>query len=324
LRRAEKRLRRAKKSLTPAARADSRLSMTKLHSNDHALAGLGLIAGRYDAILCDIWGVVHNGVEQYRAATQALSHFRRMGKAVALITNAPRPWEGVRAQLDQFSVAPDVYDGIVTSGDVTAMLVAERMPGRPYHIGPDRDLPIYDQVAKLTGRIPERVAVEQADFAVCTGLVDDETETPEDYMPALTTMRAKNLTMICANPDLVVHRGDDLLYCAGALAERYEAMGGEVVHAGKPYAPIYRLALGRAERAFGRPLDLSRVLAIGDAMRTDVRGAVDMGLDSIFVTQGIHRDDLHGDDGALEQEAYRQFIETAGFAPDYTMARLEW
>jgi len=290
------------------------------------LAGLALVQERYDAILCDIWGVLHNGVISFPAAAEALVNLRKLGKSVALITNAPRPREEVAIQLASLGVPREAYDAILTSGDVCAELVAERLPERPYHIGPARDLPLFDSAAALAG-VPAHLApLEKADFVVCTGLVDDATETPADYEAVLQKMREKNLSMICANPDLVVYRGDELIYCAGALAERYEALGGTVAQAGKPFAPIYRMALGRAEQALRRPLDLDKVLAIGDAMHTDIAGANAMGLDCVLITQGIHRGDLHGpgEAGELDAEAFAQFLDEHGAKPLYRMDRLVW
>ena len=290
------------------------------------LAGLALVQERYDAILCDIWGVLHNGVISFPAAAEALVNLRKLGKSVALITNAPRPREEVATQLASLGVPREAYDAILTSGDVCAELVAERLPERPYHIGPARDLPLFDSAAALAG-VPAHLApLEKADFVVCTGLVDDATETPADYEAVLQKMREKNLSMICANPDLVVYRGDELIYCAGALAERYEALGGTVAQAGKPFAPIYRMALGRAEQALRRPLDLDKVLAIGDAMHTDIAGANAMGLDCVLITQGIHRADLHGpgEPSELDAEAFAQFLDEHGAKPLYRMDRLVW
>ncbi len=290
-----------------------------------ALTGLAEAHERYDAVLCDIWGVLHNGERAFPDAVQALFNMRRLGKAVTLITNAPRPKAEVADQLTQFGVTPEAYDSIATSGDVCAKAIAERAPQRPYHLGPSRDLPVFQAASILASRKIVPASLDEADFAVCTGLVDDTVETTADYEKELAALRAKNLPMICANPDLVVHRGDQLVYCAGALAERYEEMGGEVEQAGKPFAPIYRLALGLLERARNRPLDLGRVLAIGDAMHTDIAGAGAMGLDSLLITGGIHRSQLHGDgDALIDAEAYRQFTESHGVSPLYRMDRLVW
>ena len=251
------------------------------------IKGLSEISDSYDAILCDIWGVVHNGVASFAAASDALVSFRRRGGAVVLITNAPRPFPPVKRQVLKLGVSPDAFDFIVTSGDVTIGLMEEQPGDRVLHIGPARDLSLFDAAVDAGAR-PELVSLEDAQYALCTGLRDDVTETVEDYEPELRAMAARGLPMICANPDIVIHRGDTLIYCAGALAHRYEELGGSVVYAGKPYAPIYDRALALAE-ARGAPIERRRVLAIGDGMKTDMVGATRAGLDALFVTGGIHR-----------------------------------
>lgn len=289
------------------------------------LSGLGQAQERYDAFLCDIWGVLHDGERAFPAAVEALRNLRLLGKLVTLITNAPRPNEDVAAQLTSLGVPAECYDAIATSGDVCARAIVERLPRKPCHIGPERDRPLFDAASAMAGVKIAPVALAEADFAVCTGLVEDTIETPADYEAVLVALRAKNLTMICANPDLVVYRGDQLVYCAGALAERYEVLGGEVEQAGKPYAPIYRMALGLLERAHRGPLDLDRVLAIGDAVHTDIAGAGAMGLDSLLVTEGVHREELHGGaSGATDADAYRQFVDSHGVSPAFRMNRLAW
>ena len=258
-----------------------------------AIAGLGEIADRYDAILCDIWGVLHNGRAAFAAASEALVAYRRRGGAVVLISNAPRPNPPIREQVLRFGTSPLAFDAVITSGDVSIALIAERIGEPVLHIGPARDLSLIDAAAKAAGRQPRLVGLEDAAYILCTGLYDDSVETPADYEDRLRAMAGRGLVMICANPDLVVHRGGDLLYCAGALASRFEELGGAVVYAGKPHAPIYAGALALAARARGVPLTKSRVLAIGDGMRTDIAGASAAGIDALFVTQGIHRDGLH-------------------------------
>ena len=251
-----------------------------------ALTGLAQTQDRYDAFLCDVWrGVLHNGERNFAPAVAALCNLRRRGKAVTAPSptlrvpsaRSPNSWRvsGMRA---------DCYDAIATSGDVCAKAIAERAPGRPFHIGPERDRPVFAAASALTPRDVAPVALSEADFAVCTGLAEDTIETEADYENILVACRAKNLPMICANPDLVVYRGDQLVYCAGALAERDEELGGEVEQAGKPYAPIYRMAIGLLEQAWGKPLAIDRILAIGDAIHTDIAGAANMGLDSLLIT----------------------------------------
>jgi HAD superfamily hydrolase (TIGR01459 family) len=275
-----------------------------------------LLADRYDAVLCDVWGVVHNSIVAFPEASDALGRFRQKGGAVVLITNAPRPGEVVRRQLDRLGMPRASYDAIVASGDVTRAIVAAR-GGAIYHLGPERDLPIFE------GLDVEFAPVERADFTVCTGLFNDDGETPDDYRDLLAAMRARNLFMLCANPDLVVERGDRLLYCAGALADLYGTLGGEVLYAGKPYAPIYQDALAQAQSALGRDVLRDRVLAIGDSIRTDLKGARAFGLDCLFVTAGIHSEEFGGretPDAAALAHAFRE----AEVVPTAITRRLVW
>jgi HAD superfamily hydrolase (TIGR01459 family) len=262
-----------------------------------SIAGLGEIADRYDAILCDVWGVLHNGQQSFRPASDALVAFRRRGGAVVLLTNAPRPSRPIREQVLALGVSPDAFDAVVTSGDVTVALIAERAARPVHHIGPPRDLSLFEAAEARIGIKPALASLERADYVLCTGLFDDDVETPEDYEDRLLAMAARGLPFICANPDLVVHRGSTLIYCAGALARRYEELGGKTIYAGKPYAPIYRAAIGVAETALGRPVEPARTLAIGDALRTDVAGALRQGLDALFISAGIHHGEVHGEGG---------------------------
>jgi HAD superfamily hydrolase (TIGR01459 family) len=253
------------------------------------ISGLSAISDRYDAILCDIWGVLHNGVASFAAASEALVSFRLRGGAVVLISNAPRPSPPIQRQVLKLGVSPEAFDLVITSGDVTIGLMQAQAGDEVLHIGPERDLSLLDAVAEATGARPKLVSLEAAQYALCTGLRHDDVETPRDYEPELRAMSTRGLTMICANPDIVIHRGDTLIYCAGALARRYEELGGSVIYAGKPYAPIYERALAFAGQIRGAPFDKRRVLAIGDGMRTDILGASRAGLDVLFVTGGIHR-----------------------------------
>lgn len=253
------------------------------------ISGLSEISDRYDAILCDIWGVVHNGVAAFAPASEALVAYRRRGGAVVLISNAPRPSPPVRRQVLKLGVSLEAFDAVVTSGDVTIGLMERQAGDRVHHIGPERDLSLFDAAMEATGARPRIVSLEDADYALCTGLRHDEREILDDYEPELWAMAIRGMTMICANPDIVIHRGDALIYCAGALARRYEELGGSVVYAGKPHGPIYDRALALVEQARCEPIEKARVLAIGDGMRTDIVGAARAGLDALFVTGGIHR-----------------------------------
>ena len=276
------------------------------------------LAAGYDVVLSDVWGVVHNGVAATPEACDALARFRQQGGTVVLITNAPRPGDVVaRFTLDRFGVPRAAYDGIVSSGDVTHALIAARAGRRVFHIGPERDLPIFE------GLDAPIAPLETADYAVCSGLTDDTVETPQDYRDLLARMRARTLPMICANPDVVVERGDKLVYCAGAIADLYAAAGGDVIYAGKPYRPIYDQALNIAKAARGRPAERHRVLAIGDSVRTDLKGAEGFGVDCLFVTAGIHAEELgHRDDPDLS--ALADMFAAAGVVPKGVMRRLEW
>jgi HAD superfamily hydrolase (TIGR01459 family) len=276
------------------------------------------LAPAYDIVLSDVWGVVHNGVEAAPAACDALARFRASGGTVVLITNAPRPGEVVaRGILDRLGVPRTAYDCIVSSGDVTHALIAARAGLRVFHIGPARDLPIFD------GLDAPLAPLESADYVVCSGLTDDTVETPQDYRDVIERMRDRGLPMICANPDIVVERGDSLVYCAGAIADLYAAAGGKVIYAGKPYRPIYEQALTMAEAARGRPSNCERVLAIGDSVRTDLKGAAAFGVDCLFVTAGIHAEELGARDNP-DADALAKILVAAGVMPKAVMHRLEW
>jgi HAD superfamily hydrolase (TIGR01459 family) len=276
------------------------------------------LADGYDIVLCDVWGVVHNGVAATMEACDALMRFRRQGGAVILLTNAPRPGAVVVAKtLDPLAVPRAAYDGIISSGDVTRAIVAAHAGQRVFHIGPARDLPMFEGLAV------EPVTIERADFVLCSGLFDDTTETPQDYQPLIAQMLAHRLPMICANPDVVVERGHELVYCAGAIADLYAAAGGEVVYAGKPYRPIYEQALAQAAGARGRQADLARVIAIGDSVRTDLKGAAAFGIDCVFVTAGIHAEELGARDNP-DAKALAEVFAAAGLFPKAVMRRLEW
>ena len=280
------------------------------------------LAPHYDAVLSDVWGVIHNGVSAFPAASDALTRFRQKGGAVSLISNAPRPGAQVVRMLDHLGVPRSAYDAIVTSGDVTRAMVAKRAGEPVYLIGPERDHTIF------TGLDAPFSTPEQAKYVICTGLFDDEIETPDDYRERLTALRARELFMICANPDIVVERGDRLVYCAGALADAYAALGGEVYYAGKPHLPLYDMALGeiaraRTERSLGGEVPRNRVLAIGDSVRTDLKGAHDLGVDCLFVTAGIHAEELgHRDDPDLT--ALGTVFSAAGKAPKAVTRKLVW
>lgn len=275
------------------------------------------LASDYDVLLCDVWGVVHNGVAAFPEACDALARFRAGGGTVMMITNAPRPGEGVVRILDGFGVSREAYDGLTSSGDVTRSVVASRRGRRVFHLGPQRDVPIF------TGLDVVFAPLDEADYVVCSGLFDDTTETPESYRSMLATMRERALFMVCANPDIVVERGPTLVYCAGAIADLYLALGGEVLFCGKPHAPIYQAALAKAAAARGQTTPHAHVLAIGDSVRTDLKGAAAFGLDCLFVTAGIHAEEL-GNREAPDRKALDDIFVAAGIAPKAVTRRLVW
>ncbi|MEE7456334.1 TIGR01459 family HAD-type hydrolase [Methylorubrum populi] len=249
------------------------------------------VAERYDLILCDVWGVLHDGTRGHAAAGEALIRFRGLPGArprrVILVSNAPRPWQGVQKILDGYGVPREAYDAILTSGDLTRRLIAEHPGERIYHLGPERDAPVFDglDLTLVPGTEAQRI--------VCTGLFDDDAETAEDYRAALADFRARDVPMICANPDLVVERDRKLIPCAGLIAQAYAAIGGSVVYAGKPYRPVYETALAMAGELDGLPApEVSRTVAVGDAIRTDIAGASACGIPSILVARGIHAEEL--------------------------------
>ncbi|MDP3255706.1 MAG: TIGR01459 family HAD-type hydrolase [Bosea sp. (in: a-proteobacteria)] len=251
-----------------------------------ALPGFASIADRFDLCLCDVWGVVHNGVAAFAEAVAALVAMRERGIVVVLVTNAPRPAAVIEQQLDGFGVPRSAWDAIVTSGDVCRSLIAARAGQPMFRLGPERDRPL------VAGLDAPEVAPEQASYVLCTGLLDDETDTAETYADLLAGFAARGLEMICANPDLVVERGGRIVPCAGSVALAYEEIGGRAIYAGKPHAPIYTAALALAEARLGREIARERICGIGDAIRTDIAGAEAFGITGIMVLAGIHAQDL--------------------------------
>jgi len=281
------------------------------------ISGLADIAGRYDAVLSDVWGVIHNGVAAFPEAVEALRRFRQEGGRAVLITNAPRPSGPIVAMLDQLGVPRDAYDAIVSSGDVTRTMIARYRGKAIHHVGP----PTADD-ALYEGFDLRRTGPEEAEAVVVTDL-DTDDDTPEMYRERARLWLARKLPMICANPDRVVEHGDKIIYCGGALGDLYSAMGGMVHMAGKPYPPIYEEAFALAERAAGGSLDKARVLAIGDSVRTDAAGAAQFGVDLLFVTGSIHAAELDAfgkpDPQAIADLVAPSRARVAGYLP-----RLSW
>lgn len=254
---------------------DMRDALRRLNSLDE-------LTGAYPVILSDVWGVLHNGVAAWDDAVLALQGARGAGSTVILISNAPRPSAAVEKQLASLGVPTNAYDAVVTSGDATkAVFETQFRSKRVTHIGPEKDRPLLDALpVSFTDD-------ESADVCLCSGLIDDLTENPEDYRARLLALAERKVPMVCANPDKVVELGDKLLHCAGALADLYTELGGPTIIVGKPYAPIYDLAFSLA----GQP-EKRDVLVIGDSVRTDLKGAMDLGVSCLFITGGIHATEL--------------------------------
>ncbi|TCT37886.1 TIGR01459 family HAD-type hydrolase [Martelella mediterranea] len=278
-----------------------------------SIQALSTVTKHYDVVLCDVWGVLHNGVSAYDGPKEALKQAREDGKKVILLTNSPRLSTGVAGQLLTLGISDESYDAIVTSGDVTRTLVAEG-PRKLFFLGPDRDIDL------IEGTGVELVPEEDAQGILCTGLIDDETETAEDYREMLSAFQKRALPFICANPDLIVSRGDKLVPCAGALAALYDTLGGETRIAGKPHKPIYDAACVKAKE-LGAEADKARILAIGDGMPTDVKGALDYGLDLLFVAEGIHEAE-YSDNGTVDAQLLDRFLTQKNAHPKYWMPKL--
>lgn len=276
------------------------------------------LLSRYDVLLCDVWGVVHDGRKAYPGANDALPRFRAKGGTVVLVSNAPMTAPAVAELLDDKGVRREAWDLIVPSGDIALRHIADKTYKRIYGIGHrQRDASFFDAVPQLVDDIRD------ADAVACTGLVDDRREKPEQYIPTLEKALALKLPFVCVNPDLAVHVGHDLLPCAGALAAIYEQRGGSVFWGGKPHPIAYATGLELAEKTLGKPVDKRRVLGIGDAVRTDLKAASNAGVDALFIAAGLHRDDLIVD-GAIDVSALDRTLAAEHAKPVAVMTHLVW
>ncbi len=279
---------------------------------------LASISASYEVLFCDVWGVIHDGQRSFRGACQALIEWRARRGPVILVSNSPRPALDVKRQLIELGVPEDAWSELVTSGDATRQLIADRGPGTVYTIGPDRDSALYD------GFDLRFTNLGLARFIVCTGPREDEFETPEDYRKLLLEGVQRGLDMICANPDRVVQRGGRLVYCGGALAELYAQLGGRVLMAGKPHDPIYNLSLSMARELMARVVHPHEVLAIGDGLATDIAGANKRGVDALFIASGINGSSVAGIDRRLDEQAVDRLLAKDGVSAKFTMAELAW
>lgn len=279
-----------------------------------AATRLSDLAADYDAILCDVWGVIRDGRSVIPEALDALARYRAQGGTVVLLSNSPRRAASLVTHLTQLGAPRAAFDDAVSSGEATFAELERRAPGPAYKLGPAFDDPLYD------GTGLEFAPLAQAAFVSCTGLVDYETETPDDYEDLLREAQLRGLTLVCANPDVVVQLGDTLAYCAGALARRYEEMGGAVVIAGKPNPPIYDLAYARIEALRGAT-GKDRILAVGDGPDTDIKGALAEGLDALFITAGIHAGRFSGGFDRSHAEA---LLAEQGLSARFVAPALTW
>lgn len=286
------------------------------------ISGLAGVAPSYEAFILDLWGVVHNGHHPYPGVLDCMDRLRGEGKPILLLSNAPRTNGYVIEFLENIGVARERYDHILTSGDITREVLVRRdhpflqnSGGAFYQIGAVRDKGLEDGLGY------QRVSsVREADFLICTGLVDDQIETPEDYRELLHEALKEDLPMLCANPDLTVMRGTTSHYCAGAIAALYEELGGRVELFGKPYPEVYRQAMKKLQL-----LGPSGILAIGDSMRTDIKGADASGIDSVLVSGGIHADEWGLQNGQLPTAAQiDEVAQVHQFSPTYVMGHMVW
>jgi HAD superfamily hydrolase (TIGR01459 family) len=274
------------------------------------LSGLADIAEDYDALVCDVWGVLHNGHEANEQAVYALRQFHDGGGRIVLLSNAPRPKADLEAQFEKYGIPPDCYDEIVTSGIATRLDLEARSKDKPlrmFHLGPERDRGIFQ------GLNVEIADIDTADIVLNSGLFNDDAETPDDYKVRLEVMKDRELLMLCANPDHVVQRGGKLIWCAGALADAYEKIGGAVIYYGKPKPEIYDLVRASLPGA-------ERPLAIGDGMQTDIKGANAAGIDALFIADGIHGEDV----GDMSPGHLAKLFAQAGVHVRAAMRALVW
>jgi HAD superfamily hydrolase (TIGR01459 family) len=283
------------------------------------ISGLSKLADNYDALLCDVWGVLHNGQVAYPGVADALVRFRAKGGTVLLLSNAPRPSMQLPAMLERMGIAGSAYNGILTSGDATKTFISTHELGtRCYSIGPGRDNNLFDDTGV------QQVAAEDAEFIVVTGPFNDNEEGPEDYREPFKPLVARGLPFVCANPDIVVERGDRHIYCAGALAGLYEELGGRVIYFGKPHRPIYDIARTRLAELRGETIADHRILAVGDGIATDIKGAAAAGLDALFISGGIAAAECGDSPEMPDGLRVAQFCARAGLEPIAAAGRLAW
>ncbi len=275
------------------------------------------ISADYDALFCDLWGCVHDGETPFPAAVDALLRYRKSGGAVVLVTNAPRQAEAIQRHLDKMGLPREAYDAIASSGDAARAAMYRGAVGeKVFFMGEKHDLVFFDPMPEIENPVAiERVGLEEAEGIVCCGPFDPHAAL-DLSRPELLYGKAKDMKLLCANPDIVVDRGSVREWCAGALAEIYTEMGGESLYFGKPHPPIYDLARDRLALATGKKIDEFRILAVGDGIRTDVQGAIGEDLDSLYITGGLAAEETKTDHSP-EESALMAFLESEQLTPTY-------
>jgi len=286
-------------------------------SKPQKIQGLKEISNKYDVYFIDLWGVMHNGVECYPEAINVLEKLKKNNKKIILISNAPRPNKTVNLFLEKIGLSKSLYDLLVTSGDVAQEYLRSKLEqGKFFHLGPDRDRNLFENTgAKLANK-------EDCNEVVCTGLTFAETEDIQDYESVLNFFKEKKIPMTCANPDEVVVRGTKLEYCAGALAKKYEEMGGAVNYFGKPYPEIYNLALKKMNMLEKFKQKKITSFAIGDNLKTDIRGANALNISSLLILNGIYKDFFRNDE--IDFDELKKSVHLEQLKIDYYQKDLIW
>lgn len=288
------------------------------------IENLNELESNYSILFCDVWGCIHNGIEAFETANHALKNFRSKGGLVVLLTNAPRPEEAVKRQLEAIGVCRNSYDHIVTAGDAALEFITGNTLGKKiYHIGPEKDAAFfYTLFSTSRGSNFSFSGLDEADFIVCTGLFDDAKETPNDYKTTFEIARNRDLAMVCTNPDIYVDFGINRIFCAGALAVAYQKIGGKVYSFGKPYHEIYNFAYKLLQNN-NITTENSKILCIGDGWNTDIVGAKNQELQSLFIANGLERKSLIGSNGALDTMKLAAFLNAKEESTDYVINYLK-
>jgi len=282
---------------------------------------LDQISQPYDALMVDLWGCLHNGVEPFAEAVEVLRKYKAQGGIVLLLTNSPRPKSSVINQLNSIGVPAEIYDEVASSGDAAQAGLAAGMVGRKvYHLGPEKDVEFFSDE---NGPIDvEHVPLDQAEGIACTGLFDDQKEGPDDYRLTILDGVNRGLKLLCANPDIMVDLGHKRIYCAGAIAKAYTEAGGESLYFGKPHSPIYQLAYARLFEIAGREIAEDRILCIGDGINTDIRGGMAEGLDTLFITGGLAATEISVDGTTPNAQETQKFLADHQMSATYTISHL--